>query len=111
MVLGELLSRLENETAAGEALAALGDAALFEQVSEAGVRFGEAPAEYVACAASRFAAGAAHEEWMSLIAAAERADDPGRAALSRILNWALARDREDETGCGGSGGCTCAHGG
>jgi hypothetical protein len=108
MILGALLARLENEAEAAAAIEALGDIVLFQRVRDAGQRFDETPGEYVACAASRFAAAAQHEEWMGLIAAVERADDPGRAALGRIVAWALARDTEDVGACGETGNCTCA---
>jgi hypothetical protein len=94
MTLGTLLSRLANEPDAAEALAALGDLPLYAAVADMAERFGETPAEYVAVGAARFANAAAAEDWMSLIAAVERADDPGQVALSRLVRWALERDAE-----------------
>lgn len=111
MNLGTLLARLENETDAGEAIGALGDIVLYQQVTEMCARFEEVPGEYVAGAAMRFAASAADEDWQGLIAAVEQADDPGKAALGRILRWALARDDQESDECAEGVACTCAHAG
>lgn len=92
MTLGSLIARLENEQDAAEAIAALGDLPLYAQVSAMADSFGETPAEYIAVAAARFASEAADEDWLALIAAMARADDPGRIALARLVRWVLARD-------------------
>jgi hypothetical protein len=83
-----------------------------------GARHDEPPGEYVANASRRFAAAAGDEDWLALMTAMERAQDPGRAALERMLRWALARDEAEQAaqsvaakphaGCscgGGGGGC------
>jgi hypothetical protein len=118
MNLGTLMARLENEADAVLALDALADLPLFVEVADMGERHDETPGEYVANASRRFATGAGDEDWLGLMTAMERADDPARAALERMLRWALDRDRVAPTqalaatgGCscgGGSGGC---HGG
>lgn len=98
MHLGTLIARLECEDNATTALEALGDIVLFAAVSAAGSRYEEAPGAYVAGAVARFAAGAGDEDWVGLIGHIERADDPGQAALVRMLQWALARDASDSDG-------------
>ena len=111
MTLGKLIARLENEGGAGEAIVALGDIVLYQRVADAAARFDETPGEYVAGAATRFATSAADEEWLGLIAAVERADDPGKAAIGRILRWALARDDQESSACGEGVACACAKAG
>lgn len=92
MHLGTLIARLESEDSAAMALEALGDIVLFTAVSEVGARYEETPGAYVAGAVTRFSDGAGDEDWVGLIGAIERAEDPGQAALVRMLQWALARD-------------------
>lgn len=113
MNLGALMTHLGNESDAATALEALGDIVLLERVRSMGERHDEAPGEYVANASRRFAALAGDEDWLGLMTAMERAADPGRAALDRMLQWSLARDAtesepEQKSGCscgGGGGGC------
>lgn len=108
MNLGTLMTHLSHETDAAAALDALGDLLLLQEVTAMGERHDEAPGEYVANASRRFAAQAGDEDWLALMTAMERADDPGRAALDRMLQWALVRDatQTSETcrACGGGGG-------
>jgi hypothetical protein len=117
MHLGELMSRLESEADAAEALAALGDLPLFAQVEIMGARHDESPGAYVANAARRFAARAGDEDWLALMTAMERAHDPARAALVRMLGWALRSDEAEiaapEAATPGpkAGGCSCGGGG
>lgn len=92
MHLGTLIARLQHEDDAAMALEALGDIVLFTAVSEAGSRFQESPAAYVAGAVARFSDSAGDEDWVGLIGHIERAEDPGQAALVRMLQWALAHD-------------------
>jgi hypothetical protein len=111
MHLGALISHLENERHAGAALQALGDLVLFARVQETGAEHDEEPGEYVANGARRFAARASDEDWLSLMTAMERAEDPGRAVLERIVRWSLNKDavtaggRHEGCSCGGGGGC------
>lgn len=93
MVLGELLGRLEADASTATAIDAVGDLVLAVQVGETAERFGETPAEYVAAAVRRFAAHADDAQWVGLIGALDRAADPARVALERMVRWALAADR------------------
>lgn len=95
MHLGTLIARLESEDNAAMALQALGDIVLFTAVSEAGARYEESPGAYVAGAVARFSDGAGDEDWVGMIGHIELAEDPGQAALVRMLQWALARDAAD----------------
>jgi hypothetical protein len=111
MHLGTLLNRLETESHAGAALLALGDLTLFARVEAMGAEHDEEPGEYVANGARRFAARASDEDWLGLMNAIERADDPGRAVLEKIVRWSLDKDAAMANGshegcsCGGGGGC------
>jgi hypothetical protein len=113
MELGTLMNRLTFEDNAGAALEALGDVVLFVEVQAMGERYDENPGEYVANAVRRFAALGRDEDWLSLMTAMERSDDPARAALGWILRWSLKHDDAETLPqsagqCafeGGSGGC------
>ena len=48
-----------------------------------------------ALAARRFASLASDADWLDLMAALARADDPARTALDRMVRWALARDARE----------------
>ena len=112
MHLGALISRLENEADAMRALEALGDLALFAEVQEVGAQHDEAPGEYLANAAQRFAAAASDDDWLALMGAVERTKDPAQAALDRMLRWAFGKDAAaaNATGCGCGAGAGDCHG-
>jgi hypothetical protein len=100
MMLGQVIERLDDEAFATEAMIALEDLALLAEVDRAARDFDETPATYAAGAARRFAAHATDDEWLALMSAVARADDPGVACLRRMLLWSL---RYDAAACG------CAH--
>lgn len=121
MHLGDLIARLGEENDAALALESLGDMMLFAEVQDVGAWHDETPGEYVAAAARRFAALASDEDWLSVMNALERADEPSKAVLDRMLRWAIARDRAEAAapedaprhagcGCGGGGGGCGGHG-
>ncbi len=92
MDLGVLLARLETDQTAAHALEALGDIVVYSQVASQAERYGEEPGQYLAASAGLFAAAAGDEAWLALVAAMERAHDPGQAAMLHIAKWAIARD-------------------
>ena len=98
MHLGTLLARLQHNDDAGMALDALGDIVLYAHVRSTGERFDETPGTYTASAVNRFAATASDEQWLGLVAAMERSDEPARAALTHMLTWALRQDESAQTG-------------
>jgi hypothetical protein len=106
MDLGLLITRLENEQDAGDALDALGDIVLYSEVLATGERFGESPAAYTAGAVARFAGGADDAAWTNLLGAMERAQQPSKAFLAHAIRWALLRDASEdrEQSCCGSCG-------
>lgn len=107
MQLGVMLGRLSQEADAAAALDAMGDIVLLAQIQEVGAQHDETAGEYVANAARRYAAQASDEDWLALMTAIERASDPGRAVLERMLRWALARDLAPAAP---AGGCSCGSG-
>jgi hypothetical protein len=112
MQLGTLLAQLEDERQAGAALEALDDLVLFARIDAMGAEHDETAGEYVANAARRFAALASDEDWLAIMSAIERSDDPGRAVLRRMLVWALDADSKAAEGgscCGReTSSCGCA---
>jgi hypothetical protein len=106
VTLGSLLSRFQDDIDAGRMVEALGDIVLFSELQTVCARHGETPGEYVSGAASRFAA-ASGEDWLALMTAVGRSEDPARTALQLMLRWSLAQDARGEiSGDAGSvGGC------
>lgn len=110
MQLGTMLARLEDEGTAGAALQALDDPALFARIEAMATTHHETPGEYVANASRRFASRAGDEDWLAIMNAIEKADDPGRAVLHKMLAWALEGDAKaalGQEGCG-TGACGCS---
>lgn len=106
MLLGTLLKALQSSDHAADLLAATGDLALIARVSETGTAFEETPGEYAANAAARFSRQASDEDWLALMTALEKAENPAQACLGKILDWAL---REDAASLAPQQPCTCGH--
>ena len=106
MQLGSLLSSLDDETNAGAALDTIGDLVLNAEVLEVGARYDEAPGQYVSAAVRRYASRASDEDWLGLMTAVEKGDNPARAVLQRVLRWALAQDATEGMATPHSG-CSC----
>jgi hypothetical protein len=89
MLLGDLLSKLSDETAATEAILSVNDlpmlAAMRRQAAADGL---DLPA-YVAGAVRRYASEATDEEWITLMGLLNRAPDPGAVCLKRAFEHAL----------------------
>lgn len=112
MQLGDLIRRLQVESVAADALLSLGDVTLLARVANMAATFEEGPGAYVAAGVGRFAAAADDETWLRLISDAERADDPGAAALRRMVMWALDDDaRHAAPTTSDAANCTCGAGG
>lgn len=109
MQLGALLNHLDNEATAGAALEAIGDLVLLARVEAMGAVHDEEPGAYVANGARRFAARASDEDWLGLMNTIERAEDPGRAVLVKIVLWSLENDSLPDQSP--HEGCTCGGGG
>ena len=120
MLLGTIIKRLEDEADAGAAVEALGDIVLLAEVRAMSVLHDESPGQYTSGAARRFAALASSEDWLALITAIERSDDPAHTALGKMVRWSLVQDAKVQMGapeadigpslvhscaCGGDGSC------
>jgi len=87
-VLGELLARFSDESAAAEAVLGLSDlrllSALRAQADAKGLSLGAC----VAQAVRRYADHAPDEEWITMMGVLGRAEDPGLAFITRALTRA-----------------------
>ena len=110
MLLGNIMSALRDEDVATATLVEIGDIVLAAQVEAARDAHGESVGEYVTGAVRRFALLAGDEDWLGLMTALERSDDPAGACLARMLSWSLARDARADSG-GTHGDCSCGGGG
>lgn len=120
MLLGTILTRLNDDADAAAALEALGDIVLLSEVNAMGALHDEGPGQYAAGATRRFAALASDEDWLALVTAIEKSDDPARTTLECMVRWSLAKDSQLEAdlrmasgeassagscSCGGDGSC------
>ena len=110
MQLGDLIRRLQVESVAADALSSLGDVTLLARVASMAARLEEDPGAYVAAGVGRFMAYADDETWLRLIGDVERADDPGAAALKRMVVWALEDDAQLVAPATSNTACTCGGG-
>jgi hypothetical protein len=94
MLLGDLLSRFDDENVAQEAVLALGDLAMVARLREAADANGLAFGALAAGAVRRYAAEASDEEWTTLMGVLSRAPDPGSACLRRALAHVLGPDEQ-----------------
>jgi hypothetical protein len=109
MHLGEIIRNFSEEATANEALLAVGDLSLLARVGESARRHEETVGEYAAGAVRRFANLASSEDWLALMNAIERADEPGMRCLTQMLHWSLKRDEAQSAPL--HGGCSCGGGG
>ncbi|MGX5734783.1 hypothetical protein [Bosea thiooxidans] len=100
MLLGDILSRLDDETLAMQALMELGDIVLLAEVETFAAAEGLTPGAFAARSVDLFSNRASDEDWMSLIGVMGQSADPGRACLRRILRFALRQPKEAAHACG-----------
>jgi hypothetical protein len=111
MLLGTLLTRLETAEYATALLESLGDIILLARIGETAGRYDETPGGYASTAVARFSRDAGDEDWLAVMTALERADDPAAACLRHMVEWALGQDIDamneapESCTCGGQGGC------
>lgn len=91
MTLGDLLSAAERAAGNGDVAALLDSPSLLAGVAAAAANEGTDPDSYVALAVRRFERDASPDDWVSLMGAASREADPGKACLQRMVQWALSR--------------------
>jgi hypothetical protein len=93
-MLGDILHRLNDETAALEALLEAGDVMLMATARERAAAEGLDLATCIVATVQRYAAHASDEEWITLIGALNRASDPGAAYLKRAFEYAPSREQQ-----------------
>jgi hypothetical protein len=96
MLLGTIIDRLGDEAEALETLASLEDLVLLARMQEAAAASGEPLGSFASAAVGSFLARADDAVWLSLVAVASKAQDPGTACLRYILGAAL---REPGASC------------
>jgi hypothetical protein len=88
--LGDLISRLGDETTLTEMLAAVNDPDLMATVEQAAAAEELSTGTWAHEAVGRFVASADDEQWVGLLSACRNALDPGGAALRFMLSASLA---------------------
>ena len=88
MMLGDLVARLRDEAVVEEALLAFTDLALLADLRAQAEASGLELGAYAAAAVSRYASDAPAEEWVTLMGAMSRSQDPGAVYLKRAFVFA-----------------------
>ena len=99
MLLGDVIERLDDEVVALETLLALNDLGLLRRVQDAAAADASTPGGFIAQSVARFSSDASDEDWVSLIGAMGRTEDPGVACVRAMLEFAL-RPSTRPRGCG-----------
>lgn len=89
MQLGTLISRFDDEAVVLETLLAMDDLALMSRVQAAAERAGTDVGAWAHEAVGRFISSADSERWFGLMTACSKAQDPGLAALRRMIEATL----------------------
>jgi hypothetical protein len=96
MLLGDVLARFDDETVAAETILGLGDLALIARLRERAEAVGQSLGGYAASTVRCYAASAPDEEWITLMGALGRAEDPGAVCMKRAFAYMLAQDAAAE---------------
>ncbi len=88
-MLGDLLANLTDETTALETILGAGDLALLTAVRERADAEGVDLGAYVGHMVQRYATEASDEEWITLMGALNRSQDPGATCLKRAFEHGL----------------------
>lgn len=90
MMLGDILSRLDDDGAAAEIILGAGDLRLLAAMQERAKAEGLDLAAFTRAAVQRYTAEASDEEWTTLMGQIGRSGDPGLTCLKRAFE-AMAR--------------------
>jgi hypothetical protein len=90
-MLGDILTRLTDETTAVETILGTGDLALLAAVREQATAEGLDLAACVTQTVQRYATTATDEEWVTLMGMLNRTKDPGAICLQRAFAYARQR--------------------
>ncbi len=100
MLLGSIIADLSDEASVLETLTSLDDLVLMARLRDAAAAAGEPLGCFATAVVGSFVARADDATWLSMMAAANKADDPGKACLRYILGTEiLAR----------TPACSCEH--
>jgi hypothetical protein len=87
MLLSDVIASLDDDGTAAEVALRLGDLVLLQNLQARAEAEGVTLGEYAKSAVRRYADCASDEEWVSLMGALARADDPGTVCLQRALTF------------------------
>ena len=93
MLLGDLIARFTDKAVVEEAVLAIGDLVLLAALREHAAADGLDLGTYAAAAVRRYAADASDEEWITLMGAMGRTEDPGAIYLKRAFAFTLRDSR------------------
>ena len=94
MLLGDLLASFEDDAVAAETALRLGDLSMLHRMRQHAEANGISVGAYAPSAVRRFADGATDEEWVSLLGAMGRTDDPGSVCLQRAFAYVTRQDSQ-----------------
>ncbi len=89
MLLGDLLSRFDDEAIAAETILRVGDLALIAAMRQEAEALGLTLGAYASATVRRYADSASDEEWTTLIGQMGRSQDPGAVCLKRAFAQAM----------------------
>ncbi|MGE0037723.1 MAG: hypothetical protein AB7S93_19055 [Xanthobacteraceae bacterium] len=89
MLLGEVLTRFDDEAVAVETIVALDDLPLIARLMREAETQGRSLGEFAASTLRYYSANAPDEEWITLMGALGRARDPGAVCLKRAFAFVL----------------------
>ena len=104
MILGDILRQFDDPSIVAAALMQFGDIGLMARAETRAAAHGETLGEYASASVRLFSSEASDDDWVALMAAMGRADDPGAICLSFMLEWAISREWQRESCCGCGGG-------
>jgi hypothetical protein len=90
MMLGDVLTRLNDEGEATEVILGVGDLQLLVAMRQRAESEGLDLAAYARAAVQRYAACASDEEWLTMMGQIGRASDPGLVCLRRAFDMAAS---------------------
>jgi hypothetical protein len=103
MILGDVLRKLDDPSVVAAALMQFADPGLIAQAEKKAAAHGETLGEYASASVRLFSNEANDDDWVAMMAAMARTEDPGAICLRRMLEWAGSREAKTDSCCGG--GC------
>jgi len=104
MILSDVLRQFDDPSVVVAAVMQFGDLSLLARAETKAASHGESLGEYAAASIRLFSNQANGDDWVALMAAMGRADDPGAICLRFMLEWAVAREGQSASCCGSCGG-------